>query len=82
MLKRVKSLAIVFAILALAMLSMFRATPTADANMRQEHDIFYYTDATFTVQCGYYVFPCAGSVHQSGCVTAYYEDEWYDCFAK
>ncbi|MBV9209787.1 MAG: hypothetical protein JOZ52_04115 [Acidobacteria bacterium] len=80
MLKRMKNLGILLTILALAFLSLTRATPTANARLRQEHDIFYYTDATFTVRCGYYVFPCNGSVHQGGCVTSFYEEDWYDCF--
>lgn len=71
----------IFACLAIALLLTSRAIPNTNARLRQEHDIFYYTDATFTVQCGYYVFPCSGSVHQSGCVTPYYEEDWYDCYA-
>jgi hypothetical protein len=78
---RNRVLVAVLAVLALALLLTSRATPNTNARLRQEHDIFYYTDATYTVQCGYYIFPCYGSVHQSGCVTQYYEEDWYDCFA-
>lgn len=70
---------ILFVLIALTLLATSSAVPTSKARLRQEHDIFYYTDATYTVQCGYYVFPCSGSVHQSGCVTQYYTEDWYDC---
>ena len=74
-----RALLFMLAIIAMALLSLSRAVPQTDARFRQEHDIFYYTDDTYTVQCGYYVFPCTGSVHQSGCVTQYYTEDWYNC---
>ena len=32
----------------------------------------YYTDDTYTVECGYYYYTCFGSPVHSGCRTAYY----------
>jgi hypothetical protein len=42
--------------------------------------VTYYTDATYTVECGYWYYTCFGSPVRSGCQTAYsvYED-WGDC---
>lgn len=34
--------------------------------------VTYYTDDTFTVECGYYYYICTGSPQGSGCRTAYY----------
>lgn len=70
-----------FAAIAVTSLSTTGAVADTSARTRQEHDIFYYTDATYTVQCGYKIYPCYGGIHQSGCVTAFIYDEWYDCFA-
>ncbi|HEV7920225.1 MAG TPA: hypothetical protein VGR02_05485 [Thermoanaerobaculia bacterium] len=42
--------------------------------------VTYYTDDTYTVECGYWYYTCFGSPQRSGCRTAYsiYED-WGDC---
>lgn len=71
----VPSLMVVF----LALMSITGLISNSSAHWRQEHDIFYYTDDTYTVQCGYKIYPCYGTVRQSGCVTPYIYDEWYDC---
>lgn len=34
--------------------------------------VTYYTDDTYTVECGYYYYTCFGSPQRSGCQTAYY----------
>ena len=33
-----------------------------------EVSVYYYTDATYTVQCGYYHITCTG-LERSGCIT-------------
>ncbi|MGB9182290.1 MAG: hypothetical protein WCB68_23875, partial [Pyrinomonadaceae bacterium] len=60
-------------------LTTTHTSANAGTKFRQEHDIYYYTDNTYTVQCGWYVLPCYGGAHHSGCVTEFWEDEWYDC---
>ena len=85
MLKRVKSslrnkvLVPFFAVVFVLLMAISGVVPNSSARWRQEHDIFYYTDATYTVQCGYKIYPCYGGIRQSGCVTEFYIDEWYDC---
>lgn len=38
--------------------------------------VTYYTDDTYTVECGYYYYLCSGTPVRSGCRTVYsiYED--------
>jgi hypothetical protein len=69
-----------FALVAAALLAAAGAAPGTSARI-QEHDIYYFTDATYTTQCGYKVFSCERTTVQSGCVTQYTEDEWFDCFS-
>jgi hypothetical protein len=42
--------------------------------------VTYYTDDTYTVECGYWYYTCFGAPQRSGCRTAYsvYED-WGPC---
>ena len=67
-----------FTLVAAALLATAGAAPRTSARI-QEHDIYYFTDATLTTQCGWKVYTCYGTVKQSGCVTPYTFDEWYDC---
>lgn len=86
MLNRIKSIArslallLFFAVVAATTLTTTHTSANASPNFRQEHWIYYYTDASHTTMCGWYVLPCnnSGAIH-NGCVTEFWEDEWYDC---
>jgi hypothetical protein len=42
--------------------------------------VTYYTDGTYTVECGYWYYTCFGSPQRSGCRTAFYiYEDWGDC---
>lgn len=69
-----------FGLIAAALLVAAGAAPSTSARL-QEHDIYYFTDATYTTQCGYKIFSCERTTVQSGCVTQYTQDEWFDCFS-
>ena len=58
----------------------FMLVPEAHACGPNTVEIRYYTDYTYTVECGYrYIFcNCGGSV-SSGCVTSYKSTESWSC---
>ena len=68
------------ALIAVALLATTSAAPGTSARL-QEHDIYYFTDDTYTTQCGYKVYSCERTIVSNGCVTEYYYDEWYDCYS-
>lgn len=39
----------------------------------------YYTDATYTVQCGFYCRNCQGRIISNGCYTPYKETTYEPC---
>jgi len=41
--------------------------------------VYYYTDSTYTVQCGFYCKNCQGRVISNGCVTPYKETTIEPC---
>jgi hypothetical protein len=59
----------------------FALAPKANACPTNEIDITYYTDGTYTVECGYKIIPCScGQTYSSGCRTAFYTTDYYPCF--
>jgi hypothetical protein len=47
-----------------------------------DHEILieYYTDGTYTEQCGFKYYNCTGQWQREGCVTAYYIGyDGHDC---
>ena len=70
--KRIR-LAVLLLMLVIGVTSLFAAP---------DHEIYitYYTDATYTDECGYYAYTCFGPPQRSGCQTAYYSvEEGGDC---
>lgn len=72
-------------LLAAIMLLLLVASPAPPAASSRTGCFFYeknrfYTDATFTTQCGYIVYWCDGSVGRSGCqYTGYTKTEYCEC---
>ena len=42
-------------------------------------EIYYYTDATYSTQCGYKIITCYCSSYHEGCVTSFTEVVNSDC---
>jgi hypothetical protein len=58
----------------------FALAPKANACPPQQIEYTYYTDATYTVACGYKIIPCyCGETYSDGCRTAYYTIDYYPC---
>lgn len=70
---------IVFAAATACLAFAVTTPPGAAARFKDSTYIRYYTDATFTVMCGYKTIPCSGGIRQSGCVTEFIESESISC---
>ena len=59
----------------------FAFAPKANACPPQQTEITYYTDGSYSVECGHHIIPCyCGETYSDGCHTAYFTVEYYDCF--
>ena len=69
--------------LALAvMFFSLTAAPSSKVKVRASGDethITYYTDATYSTQCGYTVILCSGYRAHNGCTTAYSTESYIEC---
>ncbi len=55
-------------------------TPRVHACSPNDVETIYYTDATYTVECGYrFLFCNCGGAYSSGCVTPYRSVNSYPC---
>jgi hypothetical protein len=69
----------------IGMLALFSLiyTPSPKASTRMQcqwyKNINYFTDATYTTQCGYTVYFCSGGAGHGGCFTSYTTTGYCDC---
>lgn len=77
---KIRVLTFVFALAMIFFALTF--TPSLRRNARADGDethITYYTDSTYTTQCGYTIILCMGYRAHNGCTTAYYTVSYVPC---
>jgi hypothetical protein len=69
------SIALTMVVLSLVLVQ----PPKTGACPSQQIEYTYYTDNTYTTECGWKIITCSCGVYRSGCNTAYYTIGWSDC---